>query len=157
VRPEKPLDPVEVGIHYDNVKYDLRGNKLYVQCRCETQDDLGKVIYQLQGLFPPILNVFLYDSPIITVVEGKVGETAFRWELAETQFALQTTSNEQQEADLHEALMLYGSKLGSDAYRIHAALGYFFQSVPASCRRQWTLGIHAGNYSQSDQKSGNPV
>src|SRR6266851_1468 len=49
VRPEKPLDPVDVGVHYENVKYDLRGNKLYVQCRCETQDGLGEMIYQLQG------------------------------------------------------------------------------------------------------------
>jgi hypothetical protein len=123
VLPETPLDPVHVGVHFDNIKY-----KLYVQCRCETQDELGQIIYQLQGLLPPILNVFLYDAPFITIVSGKVGETAFGWELAEAQFSFQITSNEQQESDLHEALMLYGSKLGPGAYRIHGALGYFYKA-----------------------------
>lgn len=106
VRPEKPLDPVEVGVHYDNIKYDLQGNKLLIQCRCETQDDLAQIIYHLQGFFPPILNVFLYHSPIITVVQGNVGGTAFRWELADIRFALRTTTPEQQEADLGEMTRL---------------------------------------------------
>src|ERR1700730_10853521 len=127
-RPEKPLEPVEVGVHYDNVKFNLSGNRLCFQCCSKSQDELGEMIYRLQGLFPPVLNVFLYDSPLITVVKGKVGGTAFGWELAETQFELQINSNEQQEADLHEALALYGSKLGPDSYRIHAALGYFYKA-----------------------------
>lgn len=87
VLPETPLDPVHVGVHYDNIKYELRGNRLCVQCRCGTQDELGQIIYQLQGLLPPILNVFLYDAPFITVVSGKVGGTAFGWELAEARFS----------------------------------------------------------------------
>jgi hypothetical protein len=74
------------------------------------------------------MNVFLYDSPFITVVCGKVGGTAFGWELDKTTFEIQITSKERQEADLSEALELYGSTLGSDNYRIHAALGYFHKA-----------------------------
>jgi hypothetical protein len=100
VRPEKPLDPVEAGVHYENVKYEFRGNKLHVQGHCKTQDELAQIIYHVQGLLPPILNVFLYDSPLITAVTGKVGKTTFRWELAGSQFEVKTTSNEQQETTI---------------------------------------------------------
>lgn len=128
VRSEKPFNSVEASVHYTDVKFDLRGNKLFVQCRCETQDDLGTLIYRLQGLLPPIMTVFLYDPPVITVVCGKVGKTTFRWELAEIQFALQIASNEEREKDLVKALSLFGSDLGPNAYRIHAALGYFYKA-----------------------------
>jgi hypothetical protein len=52
VRSETGLDPLDVPVHYENIKYHLRGNKLYAQCLCETQDKLGEIIYSLQGLLP---------------------------------------------------------------------------------------------------------
>jgi len=127
-RSERPLDPVDVCVQYDNATHLIRGNKLYVRGRCETAEELNNVIYSIHGLIPPMLNVFLLDSPFITVVQGKVGETAFRWEFAETRFELETTSNDRQEEVLLKALSLHGSGLGADSHRLRAALGYFYKA-----------------------------
>jgi hypothetical protein len=128
VRPERPLAPVEASVHYKDMNFDFRGNKFSVECGCQTQDELAQLIYSIQGLFPPLLNVFLYDAPFITRVSGSVGAIKFRWELAETQFQIQITNEEEQEKRVATALSLYGSDLGTKQYRIHAALGYFYKA-----------------------------
>jgi hypothetical protein len=94
IRSERPLPPLEAGVHYDNIKFDFRGNKLSVERRCETQDELAQLIYSIQGLLPPLLNVFMCDAPFITRVCGSVGTTNFSWELVETQFQTLTTTEE---------------------------------------------------------------
>jgi hypothetical protein len=128
IRSERPLPPLEAGVHYDNIKFDFRGNKLSVERRCETQDELAQLIYSIQGLLPPLLNVFMCDAPFITRVCGSVGTTNFSWELVETQFQTLTTTEEEQDKRVATALSLYGSDLGTKPYRIHAALGYFYKA-----------------------------
>jgi hypothetical protein len=128
IRPERPLAPLETNVHYDDIHFDFRGNKLFVERRCETQDELAQLIYRIQGLLPPLLNVFLCDAPFITRICGNVGTTKFSWELVETQFQTVTTTEDEQNERVANALSLYGSDLGAEPYRIHAALGYFYKA-----------------------------
>lgn len=45
IRSERPLAPLEAGVHYDDIKFDFLGNKLSVESSCETQDELAQLIY----------------------------------------------------------------------------------------------------------------
>jgi hypothetical protein len=128
IRSERPLAPLEAGVHYDDVNFDFRGNKLFIKRRCETQDELAQLIYNVQGLLPPLLNVFLPDAPFITRICGSVGTVKFSWELVDTQFHAITTTEDEQKERVATALSLYGSGLGNNPYRIHAALGYFYKA-----------------------------
>ena len=97
IRSETPLSPAEAGVYSNESTYDFKGNKLYVQIRSSSQDQLAEAIYQIQGLLPPILNLFFDDPPLVTTVCGKVGNTLFRWELAETEFMIHPTTNEERD------------------------------------------------------------
>jgi len=94
----------------------------------ENQNELSSLIYGTHGLLPPILNVFLYDAPFVTVITGKVGDTQFRWELSKIHCAFQITTHEQRESELQKTLSLYGEELGAESHRIHASLGYFYKA-----------------------------
>jgi hypothetical protein len=109
IRSDEPLAPVKASVHYANIKFDFEGNKLYVECHCNTQQELADLIYRVHGLLPPMLSVFLPDAPYVSLISGSVDDVKFSWELTETQFTVLTTTDEKQKKHLIEVVPLPGT------------------------------------------------
>jgi hypothetical protein len=132
IRSERPLALLEAGVHYDDVNFDFRGNKLFIERRCETQDELAQLIYSVQGLLPPLLNVFLPDAPFITCICGSVGTAKFSWELVDTQFQTITTKMSRRNA---LPLPCLYTGLALEIIRTAFMLHWVISTKPVDCSR----------------------
>jgi len=127
---DPPLKPIEVILEYANFQFELRGNKMLVQTRCDSLRDLDELLTSLHYVFPILLNVEFADPPTVKRTYGMVGETAFNWEFEEVLHSFETTTQGLQEKRIISSFERLQLITGTSNRRLAAALFYFH----VSCR-----------------------
>lgn len=127
---DPPLKPIEVILEYANFQFELRGNKMLVQTRCDSLRDLDELLTSLHYVFPILLNVEFADPPTVKRTYGRVGETAFGWEFKVALHSFETTTQELQEERIISSFERLQLITGTSNRRLAAALFYFH----VSCR-----------------------
>jgi len=120
------LEPIEAILEWNNLRLELKGNKLYANTDCEAFSDLDELLIALHYITPILLNVEFMEPPIVKYTSGRVGETIFNWELKGIKVKFDITTKEKQEQrafDSFERLEFF-SKLSNR--RLAAALYHFY-------------------------------
>lgn len=130
IESETPLDPIEVVIQEPIRTISFTGNVLSIKQRF---DDLSTLYATIEGIFftlPVLPNVELADPPFVERVDGVIGDTTFRWELADWRMDIGTTTQEKQELAIARCWERRGI-LSDDQgrRRLLAALHYFLWHV----------------------------
>lgn len=127
---DPPLQPIEVILEYANFRFKLHGNEMLVQTRCDSLSDLDELLTSLHYAFPILLNVEFADPPTVKRTYGRVGETAFNWELKGAIHSFEITTQELQEEKIISSFERLQLITGTSNRRLAAALFYFH----GSCR-----------------------
>jgi len=128
-----PLKPLNVTIKEPNITIKLRGNQLRIRTYCVSVDALVSLIAAVYHDFPPVLNLYLAESPIIKRVKGKVGETTFCWAQKRQQEGFQVTNQELQEEKIISAWLNMELSNTHPARRsVLAALQHFYVACQLS-------------------------
>ena len=126
---KKPFEPLDLTIQEPGRRWELRGNELRVSIEiCASNPDLTDLIESLYYGLPLLLNVEFADPPVVERVEGKVGDTEFRWELADWRMMYAITTQEEQERHFADSLQRFELLSQQDNRRLIAALHYFHMS-----------------------------
>ena len=83
------------------------------------------MIESLFRALPILLNVEFADPPVIERIEGKVGETRYRWELADWRMDFDVTTQEVQERKFVDSWQRIALLSDSNNRRLIGALHYF--------------------------------
>ena len=123
---KSPLSPLDVTIEEPDRRWELRGNELRLVIEhCETNQELTELIESLFRALPILLNVEFADPPVIERIEGKVGETRYRWELADWRMDFDVTTQEVQERKFVDSWQRIALLSDSNNRRLIGALHYF--------------------------------
>ncbi len=125
IEPERPLSPLDVTIREPTRVLRLAGNVLSVTGQFASPSELEQFIMGVYFALPPLLNVPFADPPYIEMVDGMVGSSSFRWELADVWGWYQITTQEKQERDFAEAWERMRVIAEPQRRRLVAALHYF--------------------------------
>jgi hypothetical protein len=126
IESENPLTPLEVVIEEPRRQVKLQGNELHISIQlCETNQELTELIESVNYGMPILLNIEFADPPVVERIEGKVGETPFRWELADWRAEFQTTTQEQQERKIIDSWLRFDLLSRQGNRRLIAGLHYF--------------------------------
>jgi len=125
IESKTPLKPLEVIIEEASRVLTLRGNVLTLKSRFDSNEKLTETIWGVYFGFPLLLNVEFADPPIVERVEGWIGSTRFRWELAEWNLRFQITTQHKQESNAAEAWFWFDVITPPGHRRLIAALHYF--------------------------------
>lgn len=124
-----PLSPLDLTIHEPNRRLELRGNQLRVIVeRVESNRELTELIESIYYGLPILLNVEFADPPVIERIRGNVGESLFRWELADWRFEFHTTTQEEQERKVARSWERFGLLSSPGNRRLIGALHYFYKA-----------------------------
>jgi len=125
VESKQPLRPLEVVVEEPVRKVELRGNVFRIEGRVESLAELEETLLSVYFGLPILLTVEFADPPIVELVEGKVGDVPFRWELTDWRMAMLVTTKDAQEKKACDSWCRFDvlAKLGNR--RLIAALHYF--------------------------------
>ena len=122
---KSPLSPLDVTIEEPDRRWELRGNELRLVIEhCETNQELTELIESLFRALPILLNVEFADPPVIERIEGKVGETRYRWELADWRMDFDVTTQEVQERKFVDSWQRIALLSDSNNRRLIGAMHY---------------------------------
>lgn len=125
IESKQPLAPLEVSIEAPNVTARLDGNALTVSGIFESLNSVAQTIESIFFMLPALLNVPFADPPYIERVDGTIGSTDFRWELARWRGEFRTTTQQSQEQRFAEAWARMSLVAEPGLRRLAAALHYF--------------------------------
>lgn len=126
IAPEKPFDPVDVEVEYDNMVVQVKGDILTVDATCSDLQELRGLVETFYHLLPAILNVEFADPPHVVHVSGVIGKSSFRWELGENYAEFYPTTTENQERRIIDAIgRMTGLISDGKNRRLAAAYHYF--------------------------------
>jgi hypothetical protein len=141
IESQEPLSPLDVAIEEPTRTLRLAGATLSIVQQFASIKEMEEVIESVYFALPTVLNVPFADPPYIERVEGMIGPTKFRWELAEWRMTFRTTTQEQQQARFAKAWERMGVVSAPHRRRLVAALHYFH----VSCRLA-RAGCTAGEF-----------
>jgi hypothetical protein len=121
----KPLSPLDVTIREPSRVLRLAGNVFSVSGRFASPREMEEFIMGVYFALPCLLNVSFADPPYIEMVDGKVGSSSFRWELADWRGRFRITSQETQEEYFAKAWERMGVIAEPHRRRLAAGLHYF--------------------------------
>jgi len=125
VESKEPLSPLLVTIQEAVRTVRLSGATLTISQQFGSLRELEDMIEGVYFVLPTLLNAPFADPPYIERVDGEVGSTAFRWELAEWRGEFRTTTQGQQEERFAKAWGRMGVTSEARRRRLVAALHYF--------------------------------
>jgi len=125
IESKQPLQPLEVVIEEPGRVFSLNGNVLTLTETFDSWETLRGTIESVYFGLPMLLNVTFADPPIIERVDGSIGGQRFRWELAEWNMTVQTTTQELQESRIVQAWQRMPLFADANRRRLLAALHYF--------------------------------
>jgi hypothetical protein len=125
IESKQPLSPITVTIQEPTRTLALAGTTLTISQHCKSLRELEEIIESVYFVLPTLLNPSFADPPYIERVDGNVGSTAFRWELAEWRGQFTTTTQEQQEESIAKAWDRMGLISDPRRRRVVAGLHYF--------------------------------
>ena len=123
---DPPLEPIEAILEWDDLRLELKGNKLYVKAKCETPKSLDDLLISLHYMIPILMNVEFAEPPIVKYTRGRVGEAIFNWELEQTTHRFDITTKEKQEQRVIDSFERLEITSGLFNRRLAAALNYFY-------------------------------
>ncbi|MEJ1400184.1 MAG: hypothetical protein RPU41_05590 [Candidatus Sedimenticola sp. (ex Thyasira tokunagai)] len=129
IESKEPLEPLDVTLKEPNRTVNLRGNVLEIEQQFETNEELTQLIQGVYYGFPLLLNIEYSDPPVIERVEGKIGETSFRWELLEWHAEFRTTTQEKQELAFAVSWENIGLLSVPSNTRLFAAIHFYYVAV----------------------------
>lgn len=121
---KQPLSALDVTVEEPTRTVRLVGTTLTVSERFETLQAMEEVITAVFFVLPTLLNIPFADPPYIERVDGKVGSSRFRWELAKWRAEFSITTQQQQEERFAKAWKRMGM-LEPRRRRLVAGLHYF--------------------------------
>lgn len=121
----RPLSPLNVILSDDLYEFRLSGCSLEITQTVETLAELSGLLETVYFALPILLNAEFADPPLVTRVNGTVGDVNFQWILMRFPIDVIVTTQELQES--HVANAWNRMKLLSDPSRrrLLAALHYF--------------------------------
>ncbi|UCG16636.1 MAG: hypothetical protein JSV19_01095 [Phycisphaerales bacterium] len=125
IESKEPLSPLDVTVEELPRTLRLAGTTFSISQRFASLSEMEDMIESVYFVFPTLVNVPFADPPYIERVDGKVGSTSFRWELAEWQMGFRTTTQEQQEGRFVKAWERMGVLSERHRRRLVAGLHYF--------------------------------
>jgi hypothetical protein len=125
VRSREPLSPLDVTIEEPTRVLRLAGTTLSMSGRFESLAELAHAIEAVYFLLPSLLSVCFADPPYIEMVDGMVGSSGFRWELADVKLSYWTTTQDKQEERFAKAWERLGVVIEPHRRRLAAGLHYF--------------------------------
>jgi hypothetical protein len=125
VESKEPLSPLLVTIQEPIRTIRLAGTTLTIAHECASMRELEETIQSVYFVLPILLNTPFADPPYIERVDGEVGSTGFRWELAEWRAEFSTTTQGQQEERFAKAWDRMGVVSEPGRRRLVASLHYF--------------------------------
>ncbi|MEJ1360048.1 MAG: hypothetical protein RPU34_04295 [Candidatus Sedimenticola sp. (ex Thyasira tokunagai)] len=137
IESKDPLKPLDVELVEPNRNIRLDGNSLTIQQEFASNEELTNLIQCVYYGLPPLLNVDFADPPIIERVDGEIGKTRFRWELAVCRTDFLTTTQEKQEKSFAGSWERIGLLSVPTNTRIFAALHFYYVAV--RLQRQSTI------------------
>lgn len=129
IQSDEPLTPLDVELVEPLRNVRLEGNVLTITQDFGTKQELTALIQAIYFGLPPLLNVEFADPPVIERVDGVVGETKFRWELAEWKAEFRPTTQDQQENTVATCWERIGLLSVATNTRLFAALHYYYVAV----------------------------
>jgi hypothetical protein len=125
IESKAPLSPLDVTIEEPTRTRRLTGTSLSISQQFASLTEMQDIIESIYFVFPTLVNIPFADPPYIERVDGKVGPTSFRWELAEWRMEFRTTTQEQQEERFASAWKRVGVLSEPHRRRLVAGLHYF--------------------------------
>ncbi len=141
IESKQPLSPLDVTIEEPSRTLRLAGTTLSISQQFASLREMEKMIEGVYFVFPTLVNVPFADPPYIERVDGKVGSTNFRWELAEWRMEFRITTQEEQEEEFGKAWERMGVLSEPHRRRLVAGLHYFH----VACRLA-RVGSTAGEF-----------
>jgi hypothetical protein len=130
IESRQPLKPLDVTIEEtDGRKVEIRGDMLKVTTRASSLEDLDGLLQSIFLGYPMLLSIEFGDPVVITRVDGKVGETPFRWELTDWRMKFDITTQEQQERRVAASWERFDIISDPTRRRLIAALHYFHVAI----------------------------
>ncbi len=80
VKSSPPLDPLNIPMKFQNMKFVLMENRLNAEVFFEKRSELLNCLMTLEHLLPAYLNVFLHEIVTVTEISGQVGDVSFNFE-----------------------------------------------------------------------------
>src|SRR5260370_1174288 len=125
IESNEPLSPLDVTLEEPTRTLRLAGTALTITEQYSSLREMEQVIESVYFALPTLLNVSFADPPYIERVDGIVGSTGFRWELAEWRAEFRTTTQQQQEERFLKAWERMGVIAEPRRRRLVAGLHYF--------------------------------
>lgn len=122
VESSPPLAPLDVTIQEPSRLVELRGTLLRIEEEVESLHALQQTLESVYFAMPWLLAVQFADPPYIARVEGTVGATLFRWELADWRGSFGGTTQDRQEGRVATAWNWLGVLAVPTNRRLLAAL-----------------------------------
>lgn len=138
---KEPLEPLDVVINEPNRTVTLRGRVFELTQTVESIQELGRITETLYFGMPWLLNLDLGDPPHVERVDGSIAGTPFRWELADFEVGIETTTQAEQEESAARAYLRLETVSAPHRRRLMAALHYFHVA-----RRLERAGMTAGEF-----------
>jgi len=129
IESKEPLSPLDVILEEPNRILNLKGNVLTVEQVFETNEELTQFIQGVYFGLPSLLNIEFSDPPVIERVDGVIGETPFRWELAGWRAEFRTTTQEKQELAFSSTWERIGLLSVPTNTRLLAAIHFYYVAV----------------------------
>ncbi|MCF6147145.1 MAG: hypothetical protein E3K37_00625 [Candidatus Kuenenia sp.] len=129
IESKDPLKPLEVILEEPNRNVCLQGNVLTIEQDFKSNEELTHLIQGVYFGLPSLLNVEYADPPVIERVDGEIGNTPFRWELAGWYSEFRTTTQEKQELAFVSSWKRIGLLSVPTNTRLLAALHFYYVAV----------------------------
>ena len=126
VESKLPLNPLEVEIKESIRVVSLHGNILTLKERFDSLDAMQEIIESIYYCFPMLLNVKFADPPFVERVDGSIGPSIFRWEMASWRMNFRLTTQVDQESVVARAWERFNVISPPKRRRLLAALHYFY-------------------------------
>jgi hypothetical protein len=140
--PKVPMPRLDVEIRSadpDAGRIELKGNELRWVGNIDSLDSAQMTIISLTNVIPALLNLYFADPPFVTNTRGKIGSTAFNWELVESHAELPVADAETLEKHFAETVRAAPKFNGTDNRRLITGLRYYYTAkrLLVSGNSQW--------------------
>ncbi|MBZ5607969.1 MAG: hypothetical protein LAP38_06925 [Acidobacteriia bacterium] len=120
-----PLAPLEVVMEEPVRRVSLTGNQHTIHQQCDSLDHLRELVESVYFSMPLLLAVDFADPPIVDLVDGRIGDIPFRWELSDWQIEIDITTQERQQQRFATAWNHLVLVAPPERRRLLCALHYF--------------------------------
>jgi hypothetical protein len=120
-----PLERVLLNYPSDDLSIEFNGNGMWLRTHCHDEVRLGQLINWVESVLVGFLGLEFIDTPIVTEISGRVGNSSFTVIYAERSSAFDVVTVDIQKDRLQKTLRRLENRVSSRDRRLTAALQYF--------------------------------